>query len=86
MLCLNVNGKQIAVVERCCMCKQNDKKYKGIYWHANEIPNICSERAIADIDEIIERFNYEFISSSRELSLAVTKLQEAQLWLSQISG
>ena len=60
--------------------------YRGIYWHENEVPNSIVANMISRIDDIIIMTNYIKMSECRELSLAVTKLQEAQLWLTQISG
>lgn len=60
--------------------------YRGIYWQENEVPNYDVAELLAKIDNLIKTLNYIKLSECRELSLAVTKLQEAQLWLTQISG
>lgn len=61
-------------------------KYRGIYWQQNEVSNFDAVECLAKIDYLIDKIKHIKTSDSRELSLAVTKLQEAQLWLTQISG
>ena len=59
--------------------------YHGIDWHANEVPNDIAIYAIKQIDDIIFDLNSCKHAPCRELALVVTKLNEAQLWLTQIS-
>lgn len=59
--------------------------YKGIYKSSySDLGDISVVEIIYDIEKIIEKLNFVKMSPNREISLAVTKLQEAQLWLTQI--
>lgn len=62
------------------------RNYEGIHYHWNEVPNCDACDCIVMIDNVIEKINFIKMTECRELSLAVTKLQEAQLWLTQVSG
>lgn len=59
--------------------------YKGIYQASySDLGDISVVEIIYDIEKIIDKLNFIKMSPNREISLAVTKLQEAQLWLTQI--
>ena len=63
-------------------------RYEGIYFHWNEVPNCDACNCIVMIDEVIEKMNeiVKRYGDCRELAIANTKLNEAQLWLTQVSG
>ena len=59
--------------------------YKGIYKETYcDLSDMYVVEIIDDIERIIVKLNFIKMSPNREISLAVTKLQEAQLWLTQI--
>ena len=59
--------------------------YKGIYEATySDLGDINVCEIIYDIGRIIEKLNFVKMSPNREISLAVTKLEEAQLWLTQV--
>lgn len=59
--------------------------YKGIYQETySDLGNIRVCEIIYDIEKIIDKLNFVKMSPNREISLAVTKLEEAQLWLTQV--
>ena len=59
--------------------------YKGIYQATySDLGDISVVEVIYDIEKIIEKLNFVKMTPNREISLAVTKLEEAQLWLTQV--
>ena len=59
--------------------------YKGIYQSSySDLGNMDVVEIIYDIEKIIDKLNFVKMSPNREISLAVTKLEEAQLWLTQV--
>lgn len=59
--------------------------YKGIYESIySDLGDISVCEIIYDIGKIIDKLNFVKTSPNREISLAVTKLEEAQLWLTQV--
>lgn len=59
--------------------------YKGIYEATySDLGDLSVCEIIYDIGRIIDKLNFIKMSPNREISLAVTKLEEAQLWLTQV--